>query len=73
MRLEIIGGLLLLTISHPHLSALVGQLTQHELSEDPHDLSTDVESRQNLVISAQAPTSGMVARGNLRQSRFPRS
>ena len=36
--LEIIGGLLLLTISHPHLSALVRQLTQHELSEDPHDL-----------------------------------
>ena len=36
--LEIIGGLLLLTISPPHLSALVRQLTQHELSGDPHDL-----------------------------------
>ena len=36
--LEIIGGLLLLTIGPTHLSALVRQLTQHELSEDPHDL-----------------------------------
>ena|SRR5690242_8587143 len=36
--LEIIGGLLLLAISPTHLSALVRQLTLHELSEDPHDL-----------------------------------
>lgn len=36
--LEIIGGLLLLTISPRHVSTLVLQLTQHELSEDPHDL-----------------------------------
>jgi uncharacterized membrane protein len=36
--LEIIGGLLLLAISPPHVSTLVLQLTQHELSEDPHDL-----------------------------------
>lgn len=28
-------------------------------------ISSDVGSRQNLVISAQVPTSGMVARGNL--------
>jgi uncharacterized membrane protein len=36
--LEIIGGILLLAISPTHLSTLVRQLTQHELSEDPHDL-----------------------------------
>lgn len=36
--LEIIGGLLLLTISPRHVSTLVLHLPQHELSEDPHDL-----------------------------------
>jgi uncharacterized membrane protein len=36
--LEIIGGLLLLTISPPHVSRLILLVTQHELSEDPHDL-----------------------------------
>jgi len=35
--LEIIGGLLLLSLSPSQISALAHTLTQHELSEDPHD------------------------------------
>jgi len=36
--LEIAGGLLLLVISPDRLDALARSLTQHELSEDPHDV-----------------------------------
>jgi len=36
--LEIIGGSLLLAISHPTLSRLVFAITRQEISEDPHDL-----------------------------------
>jgi uncharacterized membrane protein len=35
--LETIGGLLLLTITPATINRLVSRLTQHELSEDPHD------------------------------------
>jgi uncharacterized membrane protein len=35
--LEVIGGLLLLTISPATINSLARALTQHELSEDPHD------------------------------------
>jgi len=35
--LELIGGVLLLAVDPAHLSSLIQQLTQHELSEDPHD------------------------------------
>ena len=35
--LELIGGLLLLVVSPAAIQALVRSLTQHELSEDPHD------------------------------------
>ena len=35
--LETIGGLLLLLISPSTINRLVAALTQHELSEDPHD------------------------------------
>ena len=35
--LESIGGLLLLTVSPATISRLTSRLTQHELSEDPHD------------------------------------
>ncbi len=36
--LEILGGVLLLLVSPAQLGILVRFLTQHELSEDPHDL-----------------------------------
>jgi uncharacterized membrane protein len=36
--LEVIGGLLLLVISPATIDRIVTSLTQHELSEDPHDL-----------------------------------
>jgi uncharacterized membrane protein len=36
--LEIIGGLLLLLVSPATIQSIVRSLTQHELSEDPHDL-----------------------------------
>lgn len=53
--LEIIGGLLLLTISPRHVSTLVLQLTQHELSEDPHDLVASylVRLSKGLTVEGQ--------------------
>jgi uncharacterized membrane protein len=36
--LELLGGLLLLAVSPATINHLIGRLTQHELSEDPHDL-----------------------------------
>ncbi|WP_427016791.1 DUF2127 domain-containing protein [Pseudarthrobacter sp. P1] len=35
--LELIGGILLLLVTPAELQHLVAVLTQHELSEDPHD------------------------------------
>jgi uncharacterized membrane protein len=35
--LEVIGGLLLLVVSPATIDRVVSNLTQHELSEDPHD------------------------------------
>jgi len=36
--LELVGGLLLLAVSPSMINRVVSALTQHELSEDPHDL-----------------------------------
>jgi uncharacterized membrane protein len=36
--LELIGGLLLLAISPATINNIIARFTQHELSEDPHDL-----------------------------------
>jgi uncharacterized membrane protein len=36
--LELIGGVLLLAVSPATINHLIARLTQHELSEDPHDL-----------------------------------
>jgi uncharacterized membrane protein len=36
--LEVIGGLLLLVVSPATIDRVVTSLTQHELSEDPHDV-----------------------------------
>ena len=35
--LEVVGGVLLLVVSPVTINQLVGSLTQHELSQDPHD------------------------------------
>ena len=35
--LEIVGGLILLVVTPSRLNSLVRSLTQHELSQDPHD------------------------------------
>lgn len=45
--------------------AIRNVLVEDNVSFNNGSISTDVGSRQNLVISAQVPTSGMVARGNL--------
>jgi uncharacterized membrane protein len=37
-RLEVSGGLLLLVVSPATIDRVVTSLTQHELSEDPHDV-----------------------------------
>ncbi|HKI86962.1 MAG TPA: DUF2127 domain-containing protein [Thermoanaerobaculia bacterium] len=36
--LELVGGALLLAVSHPTLNRLVFAITRQEISEDPHDL-----------------------------------
>jgi uncharacterized membrane protein len=36
--LELVGGLLFLTVPHDAVGRIVTVLTQHELGEDPHDL-----------------------------------
>jgi uncharacterized membrane protein len=36
--LEVLGGLLLLMVSPATINRVVTSLTQHELSEDPHDI-----------------------------------
>jgi len=35
--LEVVGGLILLVVSPETINRVVGALTQHELSQDPHD------------------------------------
>jgi len=66
--LEILGGFFLLTVSPLHLSALVQQLTLHELSEDPHDLvagylltlSKGLTAREQLFGAAYLLAHGVV-------------
>jgi uncharacterized membrane protein len=52
--LEIAGGVLLLLIKPQYLNQLASTLTQHELSEDPHDfLSSHIlHSTQNLAAGS---------------------
>ena len=52
--LELVGGVLLLLVSPAQLGSLVQFLTQHELSEDPHDLIASylVHLAGNLTVSA---------------------
>jgi len=52
--LELAGGILLLLVSPAQLGSLVRILTQHELSEDPHDLiaTTLVHLGGTMTVSA---------------------
>ncbi|MEZ2388325.1 DUF2127 domain-containing protein [bacterium RCC_150] len=52
--LELLGGILLLMVSPQQIGAIVRSLTQHELSEDPHDLIANalVHATSNLPASA---------------------
>ena len=54
--LELIGGILLLAVSPASLNRTVTALTQHELSEDPHDLVANELQRlaHGLTVSATA-------------------
>ena len=52
--LELAGGILLLLVSPARMGSVVRFLTQHELSEDPHDLfaTTLVQLAGSLTVSA---------------------
>lgn len=52
--LELIGGILLLFVSPAQIGVIAQVLTQHELSEDPHDLIANylVHLTNNLSLSA---------------------
>lgn len=52
--LELVGGILLLLVSPAQMGLVVRFLTQHELSEDPHDLvaTTLVHLAGSLTLSA---------------------
>jgi uncharacterized membrane protein len=53
--LELIGGLLLLTISHDTINRVAVLLTQSELSEDPHDFIANylIAAAHHLTVSTQ--------------------
>jgi uncharacterized membrane protein len=52
--LELVGGILLLLVTPQQIGAIARLLTQHELSEDPHDLIANalVHATGNLPPSA---------------------
>jgi uncharacterized membrane protein len=52
--LELVGGILLLLVSPSQISALARFLTQHELTEDPHDFVANnlLHLTSNLTVSA---------------------
>jgi len=54
--LEIIGGVLLLFVSPNQIQSVVRAITQHELSQDPHDLVA-----RHLLIGAGHLTTGTTA------------
>jgi uncharacterized membrane protein len=58
--LEIVGGVLLLWVSPDRVESLVRLLTQHELSQDPHDLIAGY-----LLHASQGLTSGTIQFGAL--------
>jgi len=56
--LEVLGGLLLLVVSPATIDRVVTSLTQHELSEDPHDFLAT-----HLLRTAHGPTGAAVLFG----------
>ncbi|MGE5236396.1 MAG: DUF2127 domain-containing protein [Acidobacteriota bacterium] len=58
--LEIIGGILALSISRAQLHPVVRLLTQHELAEDPHDVVANFLLRSSQHLSAGAKLFGAV-------------
>lgn len=58
--LELIGGVLLLLVSPAQLGSLVQILTQHELSEDPHDLIATFLVRMAGTLTVSATLFGAV-------------
>ncbi|HKF17585.1 MAG TPA: DUF2127 domain-containing protein [Candidatus Dormibacteraeota bacterium] len=53
--LEVVGGLILLVVSPATINRIVAALTQHELSQDPHDLLAT-----RLLNTAHGLTKGSV-------------
>jgi uncharacterized membrane protein len=53
--LEILGGVLLFFLSGDQINSMIRLLTQHELSEDPHDLVASflLSSAQNFSIDTK--------------------
>ncbi len=53
--LEIVGGVLLYLVSPAQINSIVRMLTQHELSEDPHDLLAGylLQAAQHLSVAVQ--------------------
>ena len=53
--LEMIGGALLFFVNSAQISRILRILTQHELSEDPHDLLVNylLNAAENLSVEAQ--------------------
>ncbi len=52
---EIVGGVLLYLVSPAQINSIVRMLTQHELSEDPHDLLAGylLQAAQHLSVAVQ--------------------
>ncbi|HEV7185830.1 MAG TPA: DUF2127 domain-containing protein [Leifsonia sp.] len=58
--LELVGGVLLLFIKPDQIDAIVRALTQHELSEDPHDLIATTLRHWTGNLSTSASLFGAV-------------
>ncbi len=58
--LELIGGVLLLLVTPAQLGAVARFLTQHELSEDPHNLVANALVHYSATLTASASLFGAV-------------
>ncbi|TAM71635.1 MAG: DUF2127 domain-containing protein [Microbacteriaceae bacterium] len=58
--LELIGGILLLIVSPAQIGAIAQALTQHELSEDPHDLIANTLLHLTGSLSLSATVFGAI-------------
>lgn len=58
--LELIGGILLLVVSPGQIGAITRFLTQHELSEDPHDLIANALLHMTGSLSVSASLFGAI-------------